>query len=194
MTATTPSISRRTGTLSIVRRSVGQGVAENLPAGDRIRICPLHRGDWEDDATGNRAIAPDARRFHFRQTTAPPDEAFRQMLPVFNPRSDIIYVAVIDGHARNHEVGVARLSAVAGSHGCEFDVVVAASWRRKGIGTRLMHHLIETARRRGLQTLYSSDAADHAFMDSFSARLDMQRDRHPLDERLVSYLLLPRHT
>ena len=36
---------------------------------------------------------------------------------------------------------------------CEFALVVSDQWQRKGLAHRLMHHLMEVARTRGLESM-----------------------------------------
>jgi len=66
---------------------------------------------------------------------------------------------------------------------------VAEEWRHKGLGTALMRHLIDVARRRGIRTMISMDAAENLQMRELAAELGFVRKVDPQDPTQVIYRL-----
>jgi acetyltransferase len=64
----------------------------------------------------------------------------------------LIAVAADEG-GRETEVGVVRYVTNPDGMSCEFAIVVADGWQRRGLGRRLLEHLIEIARARGLASM-----------------------------------------
>ena len=64
---------------------------------------------------------------------------------------------------------------------CEFALVVADQWQRKGIGTRLMAALIDAARERGLQSVNGEILADNLPMRKLVENLGFSVRRDPTD-------------
>jgi acetyltransferase len=62
-------------------------------------------------------------------------------------------IAVIRENGRETEIGVARYAINPDGTSCEFAIVVADAWQRKGIGSKLMHSLMDAAGSRGLRTM-----------------------------------------
>jgi acetyltransferase len=63
------------------------------------------------------------------------------------------FIAVTEEDAKETEIGVARYVTNPDGETCEFALVVADAWQRKGIGSGLMEQLMEVARSRGLKTI-----------------------------------------
>jgi GNAT superfamily N-acetyltransferase len=162
---------------------------EILRGGDRIRIRPLHADDMAMEKAFIEALSPEARRFRFLSSMASPDDALLRLLTRIDPETEVAYVALIDDRSRNQEIGVARFAAAPGAGECEFAVVVADRWQQKGIGTRLMGHLIEAARSRGLRKIFSNDAADNHRMRRFAEHLNLGHQADPQDPHQVIYSL-----
>ncbi|HEV8259437.1 MAG TPA: GNAT family N-acetyltransferase [Burkholderiales bacterium] len=62
-------------------------------------------------------------------------------------------IAVVCENGRETEIGVARYAINPDGRSCEFAIALADAWQRKGIGSKLMHSLVDAARSRGLETM-----------------------------------------
>lgn len=162
---------------------------EILRGGDRILIRPVRSDDMQMEKSFIEALSPEARRFRFLSSMVSPDEALLRLLTRIDAATQIAYVALIDDRSRKQEVGVARLAMAAGAEDCEFALVVADRWQQKGIGTRLMGHLVDAARARGLRRMVSSDASDNRQMRRFADHLGMRHQTDPQDPHQVTYTL-----
>jgi acetyltransferase len=72
---------------------------------------------------------------------------------------------------------VARYVLDKNGNAAEFAVVVADAWQRRGIGRRLMAKLIDTASRRGVQSLYGNILATNRPMIDLVRSLGFQLER-----------------
>jgi acetyltransferase len=162
---------------------------EVLRGGDKVLIRPIHPADATMEKRFIEGLSPTSRRFRFQASMqSPSDDLLRQMTAI-DPLTDVAYVAVIDAGGVEQQVGAGRLSITAGGSDCEFALVVADKWQRKGLGTHLMHHLVMAARAKGLDRMYSSDARDNTLMRRFAAHLRLDHECDPADSRQVLYSL-----
>jgi GNAT superfamily N-acetyltransferase len=162
---------------------------EVLRGGDRILIRPIRADDVEMERRFIEGLSPTSRRFRFLDTMRSPSNELLRKLTAIDPSTDVALVAVLDDEAHDHEIGVARFSTRPGGKECEFAVTVSDEWQNKGLGTHLMYHLIEAARRRGVERMYSIDASDNEPMRRFAAHLHFNHARDPDDATQTVYSL-----
>jgi GNAT superfamily N-acetyltransferase len=160
---------------------------EVLRGGDRVKIRAIHPDDSAMERRFIEELSPQSRRFRFLATISSPSEALLKQLTEIDPVTEAAYVAVIDDGAGDQEVGVARFSAQADGKNCEFAVTVSDKWQNKGLGTHLMHHLIQAARRRGIASMQSSDAEANDLMRRFATHLHIQHGPDPEDATQILY-------
>jgi GNAT superfamily N-acetyltransferase len=160
---------------------------EVLRGGDRVRIRAIHASDAAMEARFIAELSPGSRRFRFLDAMLKASDELLDQLTHIDSATDLAYVAVIDDAAQDHQIGVARFSAPVGSEEAEFAIVVSDEWQNKGLGTRLMYHLIEAAKRRGYGSMHSSDASANHLMRSFAAHLHFNHTLDPDDSTQVLY-------
>jgi len=66
---------------------------------------------------------------------------------------DMALVAIQETNGEEHMLGVARIMTNPGGESPEFAVLVGDPWQGKGVGARLMEHLLAIARERELESL-----------------------------------------
>ncbi|MEO8249325.1 MAG: GNAT family N-acetyltransferase [Burkholderiales bacterium] len=167
--------------------SSARGDDAMLRDGTRVHLRPIHPEDIELERRFIESLSSASRRFRFLDTMKSPSAELLKQLTVINPATDAAYVALLGTGDQTQEIGVARFSAQAGGHDCEFAVTVADAWQHKGLGTLLMQRLIEVAKARGIKTMHSSDAADNDLMRKFAEHLHFQHQRDPNDAKLMLY-------
>ncbi len=86
-------------------------------------------------------------------------------------------------------IGVARYAIDAGGESCEFAVVIADAWQRRGIGKRMLAKLIDVARKRGLKRMYGDTLATNEGMLRLLRKLGFSLQRHPEDATLTRGIL-----
>ena len=70
------------------------------------------------------------------------------------------YVALdARGGYQQRQVGVCRYAGSDSTKGAEISVAVADDWGHRGLGKRLLSHLIDYAHAHGVSRLYSMDSA-----------------------------------
>ena len=160
-----------------------------IGGGDRVLIRPLHSQDIEMERRFIEKLSPASRRFRFLNSMKVPSDALLKQLTTLDPATDMAYVAVSALGSHEEPIGIARFSAADDDQDCEFAVTVADQWQNKGLGTLLMQHLVEAARRLGIDKMHSSDASDNELMRRFAAHLGLQHQRDPDDATQVLYSL-----
>lgn len=66
--------------------------------------------------------------------------------------------------ANNELIGVAAYQALASPHEARVTVAVTSRWRRRGVGTLLLEHLISRARQRGIESFHADVPANNSEM------------------------------
>ncbi|MEJ2360081.1 MAG: bifunctional acetate--CoA ligase family protein/GNAT family N-acetyltransferase [Gammaproteobacteria bacterium] len=82
---------------------------------------------------------------------------------------EMALIAVLQQGEKEIEIAVARYITNPDATSCEFAIVVADEWTKKGIGSQLLRQLMAVARARGLQTMEGEVLSDNRPM------LDMAR-------------------
>lgn len=127
-----------------------------LPDGTDLVIRPIRPEDAEIEQNFVRGLSERSKYFRFMQNI---DELSPPMLARFTQIDydrEMALIAVIEQADTEVEVGVCRYTINPDGNSCEFALVVADEWQRRGIGHRLMGRLIDAARQRDL-TLMEGD-------------------------------------
>lgn len=82
-------------------------------------------------------------------------------------------------------IGVARYAVEPDSEECEFAIVIADAWQKRGIGRRMLEKLIAVARRRGLKRMVGETFATNESMLQLLRRLGFTLARHPHEATLT---------
>ena len=102
---------------------------------------------------------------------------------------EMAFVATVHQGDKEVEIGVCRYSGNADQESCEFAVVVADEWQRRGLGRKLMGVLIETARDRGLKYMTGMFLAKNEDMLRFVKELGFVLSNDP-EEKTIKLGLL----
>jgi acetyltransferase len=68
-------------------------------------------------------------------------------------------------------LGVGRLSKIPGSRDAEFSILISDAWQNRGLGTQLMHLLIQVARDENVQNMYGYITAENMEMRHMAEKL-----------------------
>jgi GNAT superfamily N-acetyltransferase len=160
-----------------------------LSDGTHILIRPLEAKDRAREFAFIKNLSPEARHFRFLSTIKEPSETLMNQLMDIDYRQRMAYVALTMQDGQLVEIGVARYAAADGDGQCEAAVVIADAWQRKGLGRRLMQHLIDAARINGFQSMMSMDSAANSPMHRLATDLGFECRQDPLDATQVIYRL-----
>jgi GNAT superfamily N-acetyltransferase len=162
---------------------------EKLRDGSRVLIRPIRGEDAALERRFIETLSPQSRRFRFLGGLKAPSAALLEQLTHPDVQHEAAFVALVADGAEKREIGVARFSARPDGLACECAVVVSDDWQQRGIATLLMRHLIDLARARGIECMYSVDAADNAAMRDLAAHLGFVRKPDPDDATQVLHAL-----
>jgi acetyltransferase len=140
-------------------------------SGPAVTIRPIRPEDAGMEQDFVRGLSPHSRYFRFMDT-------LRQLTPAMLARftqidydREMALIATVEEDGHETEVGVCRYVAHPDGETCEYAIVVADAWQRRGLGRRMLQLLIEVARSRGLRTMLGYVLAGNAGMLSLSRSL-----------------------
>lgn len=142
------------------------------------------------DFIGRLSLQSRYRRFFYaaHELTPPMQRQFTRA----NPKVEMSLLAVrVDEQGRETLVGTAQYAVARWPELCEFAVVVADEWQRKGIARRLLRDLIGVATVAGLQSMQGDTLADNEAMRRLLLEMGFRFERHadgPLLRRAVRVL------
>ena len=161
---------------------------ETLRDRTRVVIRPVTRKDSDEEAEFIESLSPRSRKFRFLGLVGHPDRTLISRLTDIDYRQEVAFAAVVPEGASEKFLGVSRYSASEDGTSCECRVTVLDEWHNKGLGTVLMKHLIEVAKARGIQHMYSIDSvenlemADLARYLGFASRIDPTNSERVIHE------------
>ena len=120
-----------------------------LADGTRLKIRPIRPADEPLQHSFFDGLSPESRHKRFMKNAAALNE---QLIHFFTHIDYQRHMAFVCEHA-GRLVGEARYVANPGGRSCEFGLVVAEAWRRRGIARLLMEALMDAARRQGFETM-----------------------------------------
>jgi len=152
-----------------------------LADGTDIVIRPIRPEDAQIEQEFVRNLSAQSRYFRFMQTLR---ELTSEMLVRFTQIDyyrELALIAAMAVDGKEVELGVARYITNPDGTSCEFALVVADDWQGKGVGTRLMHALMEAARARGFRTMDGEVLTANASMLEFVKNLGFEIRPNPND-------------
>jgi GNAT superfamily N-acetyltransferase len=158
-------------------------------AGETLTIRPIQISDLEMQRDFIRRLSPAARRFRFFGGVSELRLSELRRLCDVDGKYSVAFVATVIRHGREVEIGVARYAPYAGSNTREMAVTVADEWQRRGVGTTLVKHLIETAKLNGVTQLYLLALVDNGALAALAKDFGMASMRDPSDPHQVIYSL-----
>lgn len=159
--------------------------------GIEVVLRPIRPEDAQIEQAFVRGLSPEAKYFRFMQALQELSPTMLVRFTQIDYDREMAFIAVTDVGGEETEVGVARYTARPDRESCEFAIVVADSWRGKGLGTRLMSALMESAKGRGLRVMEGEVLADNIEMLRLMARLGFSARVHEEDPgvRVVTKVL-----
>lgn len=157
----------------------------HLADGTSVISRPIRPEDAKIEQEFVRNLSPQAKYFRFMQAL---HELTTEMLVRFTQIDydrEMAFIAVVKQAGDEVEIGVARYFTNPDGNSCEFAIVIADEWRKKGIGSRLMKQLIQAARNRGFNTIEGEILADNRPMIMLMRHLGFRIQTHESDPVLV---------
>lgn len=155
-----------------------------LPDGSNIIIRPIRPEDAEIEQSFVQSLSAETKYFRFMQAL---HELTPQMLVRFTQIDydlEMALIAVVHNRDEEIQIGVARYTINPDSKSCEFAVVIADEWHHKGLGFRLMEHLMEIAKARDLTDMEGEVLANNKEMLKLAKKLGFVIKESPDDINL----------
>jgi GNAT superfamily N-acetyltransferase len=158
---------------------------EPIADGRYVLVRPLRRDDRALETSFIHALSPHTLRDRFMGEFREPSAALLDQLMATDGKGCLALLAMAHEDGVLKEVGIARYSATGLAGQCECAVVVADNWQHHGLGTMLIQHLINQARRHGFRRMVSLDAASNESMHALARHLGFHRETDPGDATQV---------
>ena len=160
-----------------------------LADGSNIVIRPIRPEDGKIEHDFVRNLSKKSRYMRFMQTLL---ELTPKMLVRFTQIDydrEMCFIATTQIDGEEVELGVTRYSITPDGNSCEFALVIADDWQRKGLGFALMKALIHSAREKALLTIEGEVIADNSGMLRLMKRLGFIVKKDMDDFSVVSVTL-----
>lgn len=155
-----------------------------LADGTDILIRPIRPEDAALEQDFVMGLSEESKFFRFRQTlNALTPEMLIRFTQIDYDR-EMAFIAVTRKDGKEVEIGVARYITNPDGESCEFALVVADAWHGKGIGTRLMEQLMNTAHARGLRRMEGEVFTSNQAMLKLVQRLGFSVRPDPEDPQI----------
>jgi GNAT superfamily N-acetyltransferase len=148
---------------------------DHLRDGTPVLIRPLQAGDRELETNFIRDLSPKSRRLRFLCNFKQPSEALIDQLMNIDYEKHMAFIALIHDQGQLREIGVSRHCATTEDGTCECAVTVADDLLNRGLGSLLMRHLVDAARKHGFKRMVSMDSAANQPMSGFAKYLGFER-------------------
>ncbi len=158
-----------------------------LADGTEITLRPIRPEDADIEQEFVKELSATSRYFRFMGTIRELTPSILARFTQIDYDREMAFVAVRTTNGREEEIAVARYVTNPDGQTCEFAVVVADKWQRRGLGLRLMKQLINVARERALRTMISYVMSDNIGMLALCSRLGfiVALDSEPFASRRV---------
>lgn len=159
--------------------------AFELHDGRRMLLRPIRP---EDEPALQRVfdrMTPEERRNRFLGPMKVLSHAQAARYSQLDYDRDMAFALVDDGEIH----AIARLSADPDNVSAEYAILVLKHLAGQGVGTRLMRHLIDYARKRGIGEIYGEVLAENRAMLAVCRKLGFGIRRHPDEPGVVSVVL-----
>jgi acetyltransferase len=157
----------------------------SLKDGTAVTIRPIRPGDADIEQEFVRNLSGESRYYRFMDSVR---ELSPRMLSHFTQVDydrHMALIAVSERDGNEIQIGVARYVAAEDRRACEFAIVIADDWQRKGLGAQLMQSLISSARAAGIRAMYGDVLAGNQRMLQFTAKLGFRARFAADDPRLM---------
>ena len=164
--------------------------------GPTVRMRPIRPEDASIERAFVENLSAQSRIYRFMN-------ALRELTPTMLARftqidydREMAFIATIDDAGAERAVGVVRYITNPDGESCEFALVIADEWQRRGLGRRMMTLLIDVARARGLREMIGHVLSENRGMLGLSESLGFTAgsDAEDPQVRRVSLPLVNRPT
>ena len=145
-----------------------------LADGERLTLRHIVPTDAAKEQAFVRGLSPESSYLRFHSTIN--DLSKKELKEFTEPdsRNTVAMVVVRSGETGEEEIGVARYTIDPDRANCEFAIVVADAWQKRGIGTRLMNALISHLQVSGIKQITGSVIKSNSPMRKFIRQMGFE--------------------
>ncbi len=161
-----------------------------LADGSRLTLRHIAPTDANKEQAFVHGLSPESSYLRFHGTIK--DLSKKDIEKFTNPdsRNAVALIVLCSGETSEEEIGVARYVIDSDGMNCEFAIVVADAWQKRGIGTKLMNALIKHLQVSGVKRISGYVLKRNSAMRKFVKRLDFTETNISDDP---SVLLITKH-
>jgi acetyltransferase len=161
-----------------------------LSDGTKLTLRHIAATDFDREQAFVRGLSAQSSYLRFHGTIK--DLSKKDLDKFTNPDSQnaVALIVLCSGETNEEEIGVARYVIDPGGANCEFAIVVADKWQKRGIGTRLMNALIRHLQASGVKRISGTVLKRNSAMRKFVKQMDFEEANIPDDPYI---LLVTKH-
>jgi acetyltransferase len=138
------------------------------PGGSIVRIRPIEATDARLIRDFVQSLSLETRYLRFMAGVKELSAKVIDRLTRVDHQRDAALIAVANIDGVDRVLGVARYALNADGESCDFAIVVADDWQRRGLGSHLLSRLVATASERGLKRIRGDVLAINRPMADFA--------------------------
>jgi acetyltransferase len=161
-----------------------------LADGERLTLRHIAPTDAAREQAFVHGLSPESSYLRFHGTIKDLSKKDLKKFTEPDSRNAVALIVLRSGETGEEEIGVARYVIDPDGANCEFAIVVADTWQKRGIGTRLMNALIKHLQAGGVKRISGSVLKRNSAMLKFVKQLGFIETNVPDDP---SILLVTKH-
>jgi acetyltransferase len=161
-----------------------------LSDGTKLTLRHIAATDFDREQAFVRGLSAQSSYLRFHGTIK--DLSKKDLDKFTNPDSQnaVALIVLCSGETNEEEIGVARYVIDPDGANCEFAIVVADKWQKRGIGSRLMNALIRHLQASGVKRISGTVLKRNSAMRKFVKQMDFEEANIPDDPYI---LLVTKH-
>ena len=153
-----------------------------LDDGKKLSLHHIAPGDTVKEQAFVRKLSAQSRYFRFHGSIKELNKKDLEKFTNPDPLNTEALIILYKGEIKEEEIAVARFIIDADGKSCEFAIVVADEWQKRGIGAKLLASLIKHAQSRGIKRIYGSVLENNSGMRQFVKGLGFEESKDPDDD------------
>ena len=156
-----------------------------LDDGKKLTLRHIAHGDAIIEQKFVRKLSDQSRYLRFHGSIKELNKKDLETFTNPDPLNAEALIILYKGEINEEEIGVARFIIDSDGKSCEFAIVVADEWQKRGLGTKLMKALIRHAQSRGIKRIHGSVLKENSGMLQFVKGLGFEETTGPDDPSIV---------
>ena len=159
-----------------------------LDGGEKLILRHIAPDDAIIEQAFVRKLSVQSRYLRFHGSIKELNKKDLETLTNPDPLNAEALIILFKGEINEEEIGVARFIIDSDGKSCEFAIVVADEWQKRGLGTKLMKALISHAQTRGVKRIQGSVLKNNSGMLQFVKGLGFEETTAPDDSSVIQII------